>query len=164
MLREIKADLKEVHAISMDWKMLGENIYSAQSDTDWLPSWSKPQQDPPATPAAYNAGDPGSIPGSGRSCGEENVNPLQYSCLEKSHGQRSLVGYSPWGHKESDTTEWLHLEVVNSIGQRLIEFCQEDALVTANTLIQQHKRRLYTWTSPDGQHWNQIDYILCSQR
>ena len=38
------------------------------------------------------------------------------------------------------------------VGQRLIEFCQENALVTANTLFQQHKRRLYTWTSPDGQH------------
>ena len=43
-------------------------------------------------------------------------------------------------------------------------FCQEKALVIANTLFQQHKRRLYTWTSPDGQHRNQIDYILCSQR
>ena len=43
------------------------------------------------------------------------------------------------------------------------EFCQENALVIANTLFQQHKRRLYTWTSPDGQHRNQIDYILCSQ-
>ena len=48
--------------------------------------------------------------------------------------------------------------------QRLIWFCQENALVIANTLFQQHKRRLYTWTSPDGQHRNQIDYILCSQR
>ena len=47
---------------------------------------------------------------------------------------------------------------------RLIEFCQENALVIANTLFQQHKRRLYTWTSPDGQHRNQIDSILCSQR
>ena len=46
----------------------------------------------------------------------------------------------------------------------LIEFCQENALVMVNTLFQQHKRRLYTWTSPDGQHRNQIDYILCSQR
>ena len=46
-----------------------------------------------------NAGDTGSIPGSGRSPGEGNVSPLQYSCLEKSHGQRSLVGYSPWSHK-----------------------------------------------------------------
>ena len=49
-------------------------------------------------------------------------------------------------------------------GQRLIEFCQENALVIANNLFQQHKRRLYTWTSPDGQHRNQNDYVLCSQR
>ena len=56
------------------------------------------------------------------------------------------------------------LGVQNEAGQRLIEFCQEKALVIANTLFQQHKRRLYTWTSPDGQHRNQIDYILCSQR
>uniref|UniRef100_A0A670IUS3 Endonuclease/exonuclease/phosphatase domain-containing protein n=1 Tax=Podarcis muralis TaxID=64176 RepID=A0A670IUS3_PODMU len=52
----------------------------------------------------------------------------------------------------------------NEAGQRLIEFCQENKLVITNTLFQQHKRRLYTWTSPDGQHRNQIDYILCSQR
>ena len=52
----------------------------------------------------------------------------------------------------------------NEAGQRLIEFCQENALVIANTLFQEHKRRLYTWTSSDGQHRNQIDYILCSQR
>ena len=52
----------------------------------------------------------------------------------------------------------------NEAGQRLIEFCQENALVIAKTLFQQYKRRLYTWTSPDGQHQNQIDYILCSQR
>ena len=44
------------------------------------------------------------------------------------------------------------LGVRNKAGQRLIEFCQENALVIANTLFQQHKRRLYTWTSPDGQH------------
>ena len=58
----------------------------------------------------------------------------------------------------------LALGVRNEAGQRLIEFCQENALVIANTLLQQHNRRLYTWTSPDGQHQNQIDYILCSQR
>ena len=56
------------------------------------------------------------------------------------------------------------LGVKNEAGKRLIEFCQENALVTANTLFQQHKRRLYTWTSPDGLHRNQIDHILCSQR
>jgi len=44
------------------------------------------------------------------------------------------------------------LGVQNEAGQRLIEFCKENALVIANTLFQQHKRRLYTWTSPDGQH------------
>ena len=49
------------------------------------------------------------IPGLGRSPGEGNSNPLQYSCLEKSHGQRSLVGYSPWGGKESAMTERLTL-------------------------------------------------------
>ena len=56
------------------------------------------------------------------------------------------------------------LGVQNEAGQRLIEFCQENTLVIANTLFQQHKRRLYTWTSPDGQHQNQIDCILCTQR
>ena len=52
------------------------------------------------------------------------------------------------------------LGIWNEAGQSLIEFCQENALLRANTLFQQHKRRLYTWTSPDGQHQNQIDYIL----
>ena len=56
------------------------------------------------------------------------------------------------------------LGVQNEAGQRLIEFCKENTLVIANTFFQQHKRRLYTWTSPDGQHQNQIDYIVCSQR
>ena len=55
-----------------------------------------------------NAGDSGgmcSTPGSGRCPGGGRGNPLQYSCLENPHGQRSLVGYNPWGHKESDTPE-----------------------------------------------------------
>ena len=55
------------------------------------------------------------------------------------------------------------LGVQNEVGQRLTEFCQENALVISNTVFQQHKRRLYTWTSPDGQCKNQTDYILCSQ-
>ena len=46
------------------------------------------------------------------------------------------------------------LGVQNEAGQRLTEFCQENALVIANTLFQQHNRRLYTWTSPDGQYQN----------
>ena len=48
------------------------------------------------------------------------------------------------------------LGLQNEAGQRLIEFCQENTLVIANTLFQQHKRRLYAWTSPDGQYINQI--------
>ena len=56
------------------------------------------------------------------------------------------------------------LGIRNEARQRLIEFCQENELAIANILFQQHKRRLYIWTSPDGQHQNQIDDILCSQR
>ena len=56
------------------------------------------------------------------------------------------------------------LGIQNEAGQRLIEFCQESTLVIANTLFQQHKRKLYTWTPPYGQHRNQIGYIHCSQR
>ena len=68
--------------------------------------------------------------------------------------------------KSKDTwgTDKFGLGVQNEAVQRLTEFYQENALVIANTLFQQHKRRLYTWTSPDGQYRNQIDYILCSQR
>ena len=56
------------------------------------------------------------------------------------------------------------LGIQNEAGQRLTQYCQENTLVIANTLCQQHKRRLYTWTSPDGQYQNPIDSILCSQR
>ena len=62
------------------------------------------------------------------------------------------------------TTGKFGLGVRNEAGQRLIEFCQENVLVIASTLFQQHKIKLYAWTSPDGQYENQIDYILCSQR
>ena len=64
----------------------------------------------------------------------------------------------------SGVTGKFGLGIRNEAGQRLIEFCQENALVIANTFFQQQKRRLYTWTSSDVQHQNQIDYILCSQR
>ena len=57
--------------------------------------------------SACNVGDLDLIPGLGRSPGGGHGNPRQYSCLENPHGQRSPVGYSPWGHKESDTTEQL---------------------------------------------------------
>ena len=58
--------------------------------------------------SACNAGDLGLIPGSGRSPGERNGNPLQQSCLENSMDGGALVGYNPWDRKESDTTEQLH--------------------------------------------------------
>ena len=74
--------------------------------------------------------------------------PLHYRGLEcksrKSRNTWSNRQIWPWN------TEWR--------GQRLIAFCQENALVITNTLFQQHQRRLYTWTSPDGQHQNQIDF------
>ena len=78
-----------------------------------------------------------------------------------------IIGY--WNAKVGSqeipgVTGRFGLGVQNEAGQRLTESCQENALVTANTLFQQQKRRLYTWISPDGQHRNQIDYILCSQR
>ena len=80
--------------------------------------------------------------------------PFHYRGLEcKSRKSRNT-----WSNRQ------ICLGIQNEAGQRPIEFCQENALVTANTLFQQHKRRLYTWTSPDGQHQNQTDYILCSQR
>ena len=71
---------------------------------------------------------------------------------------KSRKSRNTWSNRQ------IGLGVQNEAGQRLTEFCQENALVIANTLFQQHKRRLYTWTSPDGQQQNQIDYILCSQR
>ena len=67
-----------------------------------------------------------------------------------------------WSQEIPGVTGKFGLGVQNEAGQKLTEFCQENALV-ANTLLQQHKRRLYTWTSPNGQYRNQTDYI-CSQR
>ena len=66
--------------------------------------------------------------------------------------------------KFTGVTDNFGFGVQNKAGQSLTEFCQENALVITNTLFQQHKRTRYTWTSPDGQHRNQINYILCSQR
>ena len=78
-----------------------QNIYSVLELKMGLPWQLSAGKD-----SAYNAGDPGSIPGSGRSPGEGSGNPVLLP--GKSHGQRSLVGYSPWGHKELDMSEQLH--------------------------------------------------------
>ena len=75
--------------------------------------------------SAYNAEDPGLIPESGISPGERNGYPFQYSCLEHSVGQRSLVGYSPWGYKELEMTERLTLSLffIDPVGVFLGMFC-----------------------------------------
>ena len=85
--------------------------------------------------------------------------------LELTHPKDVLFIIEDWNAKVGSqeilgVTGKFGLGVQNEAGQRLIEFCQKNALVIANTLFQQHKRRLCTWTSPDSQHQNQIDYIL----
>ena len=77
--------------------------------------------------------------------------------LELTHKKDVLFIIGDWnaevGRQETPgVTGKFGLGIWNEAGQRLTEFCQENALVIANTLFQQHKRRLYTWTSPDGQH------------
>ena len=72
--------------------------------------------------SACNAGYLGLIPGSERSSGEGIGHPLQYSCLENPHGQSSLVGYSPWGRKKSDTTE--QLSTAHKIYENLLHLYQ----------------------------------------
>ena len=62
--------------------------------------------------SACIVGDPGLIPGSGRFPWRRECYPLQYSCLGKSHGQKSLVGYSPWGCKELDMSEWTNTHLL----------------------------------------------------
>ena len=81
----------------------------------------------------------------------------------------SFSSQEDWNTKvgSQDTAEVIGkfgLGVQKEAEQSLIEFCKENTLVIANTLFQQHKRRLYTWISSDGQYQIQIDYILCSQR
>ena len=71
---------------------------------------------------------------------------------------KSRKSRNTWSNRQTG------LGVQSEAGQRLIEFCQENTLVIANTLFQQNKRRLYTRTSPYGQYQNQIDHILCRQR
>ena len=84
--------------------------------------------------------------------------------LELTPQKDVLFIIADWNAKvgSQDTPGKFGLGIRNEGGQRLIEFCKENALVITDTHFQQHRRRLYTWTSPDGQHQNQIDYILCS--
>ena len=80
-----------------------------------------------------------------------------YKTLELTPKKDILFFIGDWNAKVGSqetpgVTGKFGLGMQNEAGQRLIEFCQENALVITNTLFQQHKRRLYTWTSPDGQH------------
>ena len=79
--------------------------------------------------------------------------PFHYRGLECKVGNQETPG----------VTGKFGLGMWNEAGQTLIEFCQENGLVIPNTLFQQHKRRLYTWTSPDGQHQNQIDIFFAAK-
>ena len=89
--------------------------------------------------------------------------PWVFMSLWWRHG--SGVACCRLGALSATVHAWGLLKEVASIfiTSTIVWFCQENTLVIANTLFQQHKRRLYTWTSPDGQHQNQIDYILCTQ-
>ena len=99
--------------------------------------------------SACNAGDPGLIPGSGRSPGGGHGNPFQYACLENPHGQRSLSDYSPWGHKELDTTEQLStapLILIISLVSLSHFFLLQSVCFTGTQLIFRHN--IYNQLSP----------------
>ena len=84
--------------------------------------------------------------------------------LKRRETERWALWCKSMKSKKPGVTGKFGLGVQKEVGQRLKEFCQKNALVIANIHFQKHKRRLYTWTSQDGQHWNEIDYFLCSQR
>ena len=88
--------------------------------------------------------------------GEGNGNPLQCSCLENPRD-----GGAWWAAVYGVAQSQTRLKRLSSSSNRVLP---RERTVIGDTLFQQHKRRHYTWTSPDGQHRNQIDYILCSQR
>ena len=112
MDRSLSSKLQEV---VMDREAWHAAVCGITKNQTWLSDWTELNTSLVAqmvkNPSACNEGDLGSIPELGRSPGGEHGNPLQYSCLENPHGWRSLVGYSPWGHKEPDLTEWLSVHI-----------------------------------------------------
>ena len=91
-----------------------------------------------------------------------------HDIIELTHQKDALLIIGDWNAKVGSqeipgVTGKFGVGLQTEAGHRLTDFCQENTLVRANT-FQEHKRRLYTWTSPDGQYGNQIDYILCSRR
>ena len=89
----------------MGGAMFNKSLIQFSADRKGFPGGSVVKE------SACNAGVPGSIPGLGYSPGKGNSNPLQCPCAWRLHGQRNGVGYSPWGHKKSDTTEQLSLSL-----------------------------------------------------
>ena len=98
---------KHMKRCSISSTMLSKEKPVCKGYIQGLPWWLRGKA------SACNAGNPGSIPGSERSPGEGNSQPTPVFLTGKSHGWRSLVGYSPWGRKESDTTERLHFHFVS---------------------------------------------------
>ena len=98
-----------------------------------------------AKESACNAGDLGSIPGSGRSPGVGNGNPLQCSYLKNPHGQRSLGGYSPWSHKKSDTTEWLSTAHCGFVLLKMHWKPQVDVVLAGVHTTKWEKCQLWAW-------------------
>ena len=88
--------------------------------------------------SAYNVGDLGSIPGLGRSPGRGNGNPVQYSGLEKPHGQRSLAGHSPWGRKESDLTKRLSTQ---HTGRHMLDSCRQGVTISETHIFKERNRK-----------------------
>ena len=90
--------------------------------------------------SACETGGPDSIPGSVRSPGGGHGNPFQYSCLENSHRQRSMASYNPWGHKESDTTEWLiqlQFTSIPTLNLSQLQFCCTGGFLMLLCLVDQ---------------------------
>ena len=94
----------------------------------------------------------------------EDTQPLRTNTQKWCPFHYRGLEWKVWSQETPGVTGKIGLGVQNEAGHRLVEFCQENSLVIANSLFQQHKRRFYPWTSPDSQHQNQIDYVLCSQR
>ena len=106
----------------------------------WFPRWCKwwrillPMQEMQEVQIQKKR-DTGSIPGSGVSRGERNGNPLQYFLPGKFHGQRSLAGYSPWSHKESDTTEHAHATVFRCVHNTSYPFMDTEVASASCCLV-----------------------------
>ena len=96
-------------------------------------------------------GDQGSIPGSGRSPGGGNGNPLQYSCPENAMVRRSLAGYSQWGHKETDVTERLTTHSTTQKDMMSYQFPSME--ISCQTIVKYHNQDIYI-DNQDTEHFH----------